>query len=153
MPCLRLTQSATVCLMLCATLALVGSGCGDSRGFEVPTAPSPPPPAPGPRPGTFDVSGAWAGTKTVVWDPIDGGGSCSRPAIATLTQSNGTVTGLFTDPGCGAAEDQYRLEGRIEGDVLTGRIVFPSFTWVASGRVTGDQLRVGATNVTWDLHR
>jgi hypothetical protein len=132
-------------------------GCDGSPGYRSPTAPGTPPtsgtPPPPPPPPSADLTGSWEGTLTVLWDEMDGGGSCEAPASASLAQTGATVTGtLVSAPGC-MQDREVGLDGLLEGDRLRGRLILPGYLWFAAGKLSGDRLSISAFNVTWELRR
>ncbi len=145
-------------LLLSALLVLVVGACDGNSGYrspvaaEVPDAPVPPPPPPPPPPAA-NLTGSWAGTVTITWDEMDGGGSCAGTVTAVFVQSGAAVSGTLTDSlGCIASREN-RFEGTLEGTSLRGDIVFPDYSWPTFGEVAGDRLTFSAFNNRWDLHR
>ena len=142
--------------VLLTLLGLAAAACDGRSAYRSPTAPEVPatPATPAPPPPAVDLTGAWAGTVTVTWDEMDGGGSCSLPVIATFTQNGPAVSGSLTGPSTSCIQDnQFRFEGALEEIDLVGTFVFPEFTWPAFGRVSETGLTVSAFNVRWELRR
>lgn len=102
-------------------------------------------------PAATDLTGTWAGTVTVTYDP--GEGECTEPASATFEQIGQEVRATLTDsPECGAA-CEYDFEGSLHGLELSGYIVFPDFVWPTNGNASEDHLTISSMNVYWNLHR
>ena|SRR5687768_10374910 len=128
---------------LVALCALATTACNvDPLGLTSPTAPAPP---------AADLTGTWEGIVSVTYDI--GEGSCEERATATFAQTGASVSATLIDsPDCGRV-NQYRFEGRLEGNVLLGNMVFPEFVWSTWGELRNDELYVAATNVRWTLRR
>ena len=105
-----------------------------------------------PTPTTTNLAGTWAGTASVTWDEMDGGGGCSGPVTVTFAQSGSAVSATLPEVA-GCINEPMRFEGTLKGNALRGSIVFPTFTWSTSGQASEDHVTMGATNVSWDLRR
>jgi hypothetical protein len=134
-----------------ALVALVGLtvvACESGR----PTTPTSPTTPTTSTPPTINLAGTWAGTASVTYDAMDGGGGCSGPVTVTFAQSGSAVSATMPAVA-GCLNEPFRFEGTLKGDALQGRIVFPAFTWSTSGHASEDHLTMAATNVSWDLRR
>ena len=134
-----------------ALVALVGLtvvACESGR----PTTPTSPTTPTTPTPPTVNLAGTWAGTASVTYDAMDGGGGCSGPVTVTFAQSGTAVSATLPDVS-GCIAEPLRFEGALTGNVLQGSIVFPNFTWPTSGQASDDHVTMAALNVSWDLRR
>ena len=125
-----------------ALVALVGLtviACESGR----PTTPTSP---------TINLAGTWAGTASVTYDALDGGGGCSGPVTVTFAQDGSAVSATMAAVA-GCLNEPFRFEGALKGDALQGRMVFPTFTWFTSGKASEHHVTMAATNVSWDLQR
>ena len=128
-----------------ALVALVGLtvvACESGRP-TTPTTPATP---------TINLAGTWAGTASVTYDALDGGGGCSGPVTVTFAQ-NGSAVSATMAAVAGCLNEPFRFEGELKGDALQGRMVFPAFTWFTSGKASEHHVTMAATNVSWDLQR
>ena len=116
-------------------LALLLPGCGND--VSLPTE------------ATGNIAGAWLGTITSILEED----SCQEMATAYFVQDGEAISGTLTDfPDCGSA-NQYRFEGRLEGNKLIGEIVLPGLTLPASGGLKRGHLAIKAFRVSWYLDR
>lgn len=130
-------------LAVVAAVLLIVPGCGSS-----PTGPSS-------VETSFDIAGTWSGTKHIEWDPMDGGGSCTKRVSASFRQSGAVVHGRLTDVdsvGCASTE-----EVEVSGDVRSPFVyltlqAFPRAA-PAMGHLDGDRLVINWNNVRWTLER
>lgn len=141
----RFEASALVALV---GLSVVACGSGSSTS-PTPSAPTPTPPTSLPA---TNLAGTWAGTASVTWDESDGGGGCSGPVTVTFAQSGSAVSATLPEVA-GCIKNPLRFEGTLNGNVLKGSIVFPTFTWPTSGQASEDHVTMAAMNVTWNLRR
>src|SRR4029078_1236028 len=79
-----------------------------------------------------NLAGAWVRTASVSWE--DGGG-CSGPVTVTFAQTRSAVSATLPEVA-GCIDEPLRFEGTLTGNVLQGSIVFPTFTWRASGQAS-----------------
>jgi hypothetical protein len=124
---------------LVAVVGLTVVAC-ESGSSTNPTRTSPP---------ATNLSGAWIGTASVSWD--DGGG-CSGPVTVTFAQSSSAVSATLPEVA-GCIDEPLRFEGTLTGNVLQGSIVFPTFTWLTSGKASEGHVTMAAANVSWELRR
>ena len=159
---MRLSESSLHPLPTVAFWALVVlamAGCDrESNSWRSPTAPETPAspvPTPTPTPGPpADVAGAWAGTMTVTWDEMEGGGSCSEPVTAKFTQVGAAVSGPLKDTVECYSSSPFWFDGTAEGDFLYGSLYYEGGgAWATTGRVEGERLTFTAFNVVWELRR
>ena len=135
-------------LALVALLTLALTGCDrDGSGLSSPTAVPRPVPPP-----SVDLTGRWAGSLTVVFDP--GEGSCTAAASASFVQQGASVTGTVTNTGTACmADDVVRFEGTAYDDVVTGRLHVGEHVLAAYAVLLDERLLLTSWNMSWELRR
>jgi len=139
-----------------ATFAGCDFGAGSGNGpfwqpgpLNLPTTPA------APAEPTADISGAWSGTATVTWDAIDGGGGCTEPMTAAVTQSGTVLAGTVLDTPevvCLVGEPAT-LSASIDGNVLRGTLAYPETTLTVSGTISERRWSLASYNVVWEFVR
>src|SRR5262245_452485 len=117
-----------------ATL-LASAACNNSDTVTGPAAPSTAPPV--------NLTGTWTGTYTTN-DDIDCDPTHVLEASATFQQDGAHASGTIVAPGyCGL---NYRFDGEVRGNKVTGSISLGSFNGTVSGLLSDGVLRMTPVN-------